>query len=417
MPINNAENKKEENVSLQPYISGFVVLAAVALIFIPLLPTLKSNLLYSFSGEKPKIYWYLSRSGGFVTLTILWASMALGLGITNKTARLWPGAPTAFAVHQYASLLGLAFAAYHGLVLMGDHYTDFSLPRLITPFSIAYKTFWIGLGQVCFYAWLAVVISFYIRQWIGQRTWRVIHYINFLTYIMGFMHALKSGTDSYANWAQWYFWLSGGSLLFLLCHRIYETALKNKIAIPELTLPNFGFKKRRAMSTQSTSTPASTPAPSVSRLRTLPRALIQAQTRNSPAAVEPTRTVAATSQLAMETKAPVNTTEAKAQPTIIPAHLPASMTEKPVIHPASETNKMAVPSQRVKAMPSEMSTKSTVKFREPTTLPIPELQKKIREKKEELQIIFTRIRQSMHSMPVEPTTPNRRRTLLSESSD
>lgn len=46
--------------------------------------------------------------------------MVLGLGITNKMARLWPGAPTAFAIHEYVSLLGL--------VLMGDHFVDFSLP-------------------------------------------------------------------------------------------------------------------------------------------------------------------------------------------------------------------------------------------------------------------------------------------------
>ena len=39
--------------------------------------------------------------------------MALGLGITNKMARLWPGAPAAFALHEYVSLLGLAFAVFH----------------------------------------------------------------------------------------------------------------------------------------------------------------------------------------------------------------------------------------------------------------------------------------------------------------
>src|SRR5512141_465609 len=147
MSANEKEMIQPNGSPLQSWVFRFVAVIALSLIIIPILPMLISNLAYSFSGEKPKIYWYLSRASGFVTLTILWAAMAMGIGITNKMVRLWPGAPTAFSVHQYTSILGLAFAAYHGLVLMGDHYTDFSLPRLVTPFSIAYKTFWIGLGQ------------------------------------------------------------------------------------------------------------------------------------------------------------------------------------------------------------------------------------------------------------------------------
>ncbi len=157
-----------------------------------------TNLAYSFSGHAPKIYWYLSRASGFIALTILWVSMAMGLGLTNKLARRWPGAPAAFAIHEYVSLLGLLFAVYHGLVLMGDHYVDFSLPRLLVPFSIKYEPFWVGLGQVAFYTWVIVLLSFYVRQYIGQKTWRMIHYANFVVYMMGLFHGLFSGTDGTA---------------------------------------------------------------------------------------------------------------------------------------------------------------------------------------------------------------------------
>jgi len=40
---------------------------------------------------------------------------------------------------------------------------------------------------------------------------------------MGLVHGLFSGTDSTASWAQWYYWISGGSLLFLLVYRIVNT--------------------------------------------------------------------------------------------------------------------------------------------------------------------------------------------------
>jgi len=229
MSVNHLENREGNESSFSLYLLRFVAVVVALLVIVPLLPGLASNLVYSFSGEAPKIYWYLSRSAGFVALTILWISMVLGLGISNKMARLWPGAPAAFAIHEYVSLLGLAFAVYHGLVLMGDHYVDFSLPRLLVPFSIAYEPLWVGLGQIGFYLWVIAVASFYVRRFIGQKTWRLIHYVNFAGYAMGLLHGMFSGTDSSAGWARWYYWLSAGSLLMLLAYRLHDAAVKKSL--------------------------------------------------------------------------------------------------------------------------------------------------------------------------------------------
>lgn len=225
--INNREMSKP-TFGLQPYLLRFVAGIVMLLVIMPLLPGLISNIIYSFSGEAPKIYWYLSRSAGFVAITILWVSMVLGLGITNKMARLWPGAPAAFAIHEFVSLLGLGFAIYHGLVLIGDHYVDFSLPRLLTPFSIEYKTLWVGLGQIGFYLWLITTTSFYIRRFIGQKTWRLIHYTNFAIYAMGLLHGIYSGTDSSANLVRFFYGATLGILLGLLFSRVYDSALRKK---------------------------------------------------------------------------------------------------------------------------------------------------------------------------------------------
>jgi len=227
--------RTEATHSIQPVVLIFVAVFGALLLLAPFLPVLISNFVYSLSGERPKIYWYLSRSAGFITLSILWVSMALGLGLTNKLARLWPGAPAAFSIHQYVSLLGLGFTAYHALVMMGDHYVDFSFPRLVTPFSIAYERFWVGLGQVGFYIWVIVVASFYVRKHIGQKTWRVIHYLNFVTYVFGLLHGLFSGADAKFGWAQLYYWLSGSSILVLLGYRIYKSsAAKRQAAAPKV---------------------------------------------------------------------------------------------------------------------------------------------------------------------------------------
>jgi predicted ferric reductase len=236
MSVNRSENIKDNELSphTQPFVTmRLVAVFAMVLIALPLLPALIANLAYSFSGQAPKIYWYLSRAGGFIALSILWVSMAMGLGLTNKLARWWPGVPAAFAVHEYVSLLGLLFAAYHALVLIGDHYVDFSLARLLVPFSIRYEPFWVGLGQVAFYTWVIVLLSFYIRQFIGQKTWRMIHYANFATYMMGLFHGLFSGTDGTAGWAHWYYGISAATLIALVVYRVYVTIHKRKASRPK----------------------------------------------------------------------------------------------------------------------------------------------------------------------------------------
>ena len=147
--------------------------------------------------------------------------MMLGVGITNKMARLWPGAPAAFAIHEYLSLLGLAFACFHALILLGDQYSKYQLAQLLVPFgSVQYRPVWVGLGQLGFYAWLILALTFYVRKQIGQKTWRVIHYGSFLCYLVALIHGLTSGTDAGLSWAKDFYWVTGGSFLFLLVYRI-----------------------------------------------------------------------------------------------------------------------------------------------------------------------------------------------------
>lgn len=225
MPTPTVENEfSNSSVNIQFFLVVMLAMIVGLVAAILLLPTWLPNMASSLLGESPKVYWYLSRATAFVSLTILWLSMALGLGISNKMARLWPGAPAAFAIHEYVSLLGLAFALFHALVLLGDRYIHFTVAQIFIPFStFDYRPIWVGIGQIGFYVWLIVALSFYIRSSIGQKTWRILHYLSFALYITGLVHGLFAGTDSTTNWAGWYYWISGGSLLFLLIYRIVNT--------------------------------------------------------------------------------------------------------------------------------------------------------------------------------------------------
>jgi predicted ferric reductase len=218
MSVNSSESVEyESSVNIQTFLMFFVAMTVGLLFAVLILPSWLPNMSFSLGGDAPKAYWYLSRATAFVSLSLLWLSMALGLGITNKMARLWPGAPAAFALHEYVSLLGLAFAVFHAIVILGDHYINFT--------TVDYRPFWVGIGQLAFYTWAILALTFYIRPIIGQKSWRFLHYGSFGMYLMGIFHGLFSGTDTSAGWAQNYYWISAGSLLFLLIYRILAVVI------------------------------------------------------------------------------------------------------------------------------------------------------------------------------------------------
>jgi predicted ferric reductase len=185
--------------------------------FPDMLPGLASSVL----GDQPKVYWYLSRATALTSFILLWLSMAVGISITNRLAKLWPGGPTAFELHEFLSLLGIAFALFHGVILMGDRFIQYHLSQILVPFtSQQYKPFWVGLGQLSFYVWGIVVISFYIRKFISTRAWRLIHYATYLIFVLALVHGLLSGTDSNLGWVNMLYWSSGATLFFLLVYRL-----------------------------------------------------------------------------------------------------------------------------------------------------------------------------------------------------
>ena len=220
-------------VRLQTVLICMLAIIAGTLLAAQILPAWLPQLSTSLLGAEPKAYWFMSRGSAIVGFILLWMSMALGLVITNKIARVWPGGPTAFELHEYVSLLGMGFVLFHGLILMGDHYINYNLAQVLLPFaSQNYRPFWVGLGQLGLYTWVVVNGSFYIRRKIGTRTWRLIHFVSFATFAMAMVHGLASGSDSNTVWGMTMYWITGGSLLFLLMYRILVRGGNAKVTHP-----------------------------------------------------------------------------------------------------------------------------------------------------------------------------------------
>lgn len=172
----------------------------------------------------PAGYLMLARAGGFVAYALLWLSMALGVSISSKLSRIWPGGPAAADVHRYVSLLGVSFTLIHVLTLLGDAALGYTLGKGLLPFAgSSYRPFWMGLlGKIGFYTMALVALSFYIRARLGHRLWRLIHYLSFVSFVLSLVHALSAGTDSAAPWAIGLYGASVAVLLGLTAHRLRQ---------------------------------------------------------------------------------------------------------------------------------------------------------------------------------------------------
>jgi predicted ferric reductase len=208
-------------VQLQGLLMIILVVVAGVLLAINLMPLWLPGLAFSAAGSEPKVFWFLSRGSAMAAYWILWLAMAMGIIITNKMAQIWPGIPPAYEIHQYTSLLGMGFALFHALILMGDQYIHYNLFQVLVPFaSENYRPVMVGVGQLALYVWGVVNLSFYVRKRIGKKAWHWIHFTSYASFLGAMLHGILSGTDSATLWAQVSYWFSGASLLFLTIYRV-----------------------------------------------------------------------------------------------------------------------------------------------------------------------------------------------------
>ncbi len=165
-------------------------------------------------------FWYLSRAAGFTAYIALFASVALGLMMTTKAAQRSGRQQLVFDMHRFVTMLAVAFSLFHVYILLGDQYFNFSVWQLSLPFASPYRTLAVAVGVVSMYALLLVTASFWVRKWIGYRTWRALHFITFAMYAGVTLHAVTAGTDTTQPWARLLYVSTGIAVLALLAYRL-----------------------------------------------------------------------------------------------------------------------------------------------------------------------------------------------------
>ena len=170
-------------------------------------------------GDSPA-YWYLARVSALIGYFFMWQSILWGLLLSTKIVKTRISPALTFGIHEFLSLMGLGFAAFHAFVLLGDGYLKFGLADLLVPFHASFKSAAVSAGIISLYLYALLVASFYLRKRIGQKVWRAFHYTTFLAYITVTAHGLLVGSDGSLVIVQVMYFAAAASVLFLVYYRI-----------------------------------------------------------------------------------------------------------------------------------------------------------------------------------------------------
>ncbi|MEO8538424.1 MAG: hypothetical protein ABI577_01695 [bacterium] len=171
--------------------------------------------------------WYISRASGLAAFALLTGSVIFGLLISSKAADNSMSRLTVFTVHQFLSVLSLAFLAVHAGSLLFDGFFHFTVFDLFLPFAAPYKPFMVGLGVIS--AWLAAAVtgSFWARKYIGQKAWRKLHFASFGAFVLSWFHGITAGTDTSRLPVTMLYAVSMTTVMALLAYRISRARAKS----------------------------------------------------------------------------------------------------------------------------------------------------------------------------------------------
>ncbi|WP_423184142.1 ferric reductase-like transmembrane domain-containing protein [Arthrobacter sp. NyZ413] len=144
--------------------------------------------------------WAFGRASGFVSLALFTASVLLG--IVNRSGRPLLTLPrfSISILHRNIALLATVFLGLHVGSLMLDPFARLRPVDVLVPFLGSYRPLWQGLGTAALDLLVAVVVTALLRQRIGLRTFKAVHWFAYAAWPVAMAHALGNGTDAGSAW-------------------------------------------------------------------------------------------------------------------------------------------------------------------------------------------------------------------------
>ncbi len=144
--------------------------------------------------------WFVSRGSGLVLLVLFTAVVVLGVAtrLGSAPAR-WPRFAVA-ELHRTLSLFAVALLTLHVVTAIRDPFVRIGWVATVLPFSSPYRTLAVGLGTLAVDLGGAVLVTSLLRQRIGHRLWRAVHWLAYLAWPVAFIHSLTAGNDLAVWW-------------------------------------------------------------------------------------------------------------------------------------------------------------------------------------------------------------------------
>jgi methionine sulfoxide reductase heme-binding subunit len=147
-----------------------------------------------------QILWFVARGSGVVSLLLSTAVVCLGLlTVVRWHSPSWPRFLTT-EVHRTTALLSLAFLGVHIATAVLDPFTSLGLVAAVVPFASSYRPVAVGLGVVATDLVLALVITSLLRDRLGHRAWRAVHWLAYGAWPLAVVHGFTAGSDAFAPW-------------------------------------------------------------------------------------------------------------------------------------------------------------------------------------------------------------------------
>jgi predicted ferric reductase len=147
-----------------------------------------------------QILWFATRGAGIVSLILFSTVTCLGLlAVARTQARWWPRFLTV-ELHRNLALLSLAFLAIHIGTAVFDPFTHLGIAAAFVPLASVYRPLPVAFGVVSVYLVAAVIVTSLLRERIGHRVWRAIHWTSYASFPLAVEHTLTAGSDSFSQW-------------------------------------------------------------------------------------------------------------------------------------------------------------------------------------------------------------------------
>jgi sulfoxide reductase heme-binding subunit YedZ len=153
---------------------------------------------------------------------VLTGTVVLGI----VTATRWIGETTpgfvAADMHRNLSLLAMALLAAHLITTVLDPFAHISVRDVIIPVGAAYRPIWLGLGVAAMWVLIGVAATSLLRDRVGPRLWRLIHWVAYSAWPLAVLHGLGTGSDAQAPWLVGVVAACVAAVLFAIVLRLRE---------------------------------------------------------------------------------------------------------------------------------------------------------------------------------------------------